>query len=284
MAQKDLHEANRTSWNAATKQHNTHKGDQAKWLREGGNTLYPEETELLGDVRGKTLVHLQCNSGQDTLSIASHLGAEVTGVDISDEAIHFAQRLAQDSGIGGTFVRSDVYDWLDANTQQYDRVFASYGAIIWLSDLKAWGAGVAQALKPGGSFVLVEFHPVYGLFEDDWALTYDYMGGAHIAFDEGIGDYVAFSETALLPEGAPKPETPTWTNANPSHEFTWGLADIVMALVNAGLRLDALHEYPYSNGFKRFDGMRLVEGKRWIMPEGMPVIPLMYGIKATKPA
>src|SRR5215471_19282234 len=106
---KDLHEENRLSWDAATVAHNSHKGDQAAFLRNGGSTLYPEEIEVLGDVRGLSVVHLQCNAGQDTLSIAQ-LGAVMTGVDISDTAIDFARQLSQDSGIPATFVRSDVYD------------------------------------------------------------------------------------------------------------------------------------------------------------------------------
>ena len=107
MLKKDLHEANRLSWNAATRAHNSHKGDQARFLREGGSTLHPEELELLGELRGRSLLHLQCNSGQDTLSLAAR-GALVTGVDISDEAISFARRLSADSGLPATFERAFV--------------------------------------------------------------------------------------------------------------------------------------------------------------------------------
>src|SRR3972149_12175089 len=97
-ARRAIHEANRLSWNEATKAHNSHKVDQAAFFHAGGNKLFPEETELLGDVSGKSVLHLQCNAGQDTLSI-KQLGAEkVTGVDISDEAIYFARRLSKDSG------------------------------------------------------------------------------------------------------------------------------------------------------------------------------------------
>src|SRR4051794_14240468 len=110
MVRKDLHEDNRRAWNVATDAHNSHKQDQAKFLREGGSTLYPEEIELLGDIAGRTLLHLQCNAGQDTLSLA-RLGAQVTGVDISDTAIAFARQLSDESGIPGTFIRSDIYDW-----------------------------------------------------------------------------------------------------------------------------------------------------------------------------
>src|SRR5207253_119295 len=95
MLRKELHEQNRLAWNLATDAHNSHKADQARFFCEGGSKLAPEEIELLGDIRGLSLVHLQCNSGQDTLSLAQ-LGAHVTGIDISDTAIDFARKLSED--------------------------------------------------------------------------------------------------------------------------------------------------------------------------------------------
>src|SRR5687768_17297343 len=145
----ELHEQNRRSWNYATRAHNAHKGDQAAFLRGGGSTLFPEELELLGDVGGKRVVHLQCNAGQDSLSIAAR-GAHVTGVDISDEAIGFARTLSAESGIAATFERADVFDWLASAAEQFDIAFASYGALCWLSDVPTWARGVARVLAPGG--------------------------------------------------------------------------------------------------------------------------------------
>lgn len=283
----DLHEQNRASWNAATKQHNTHKGDQAAFLRNGGSTLFPEEIELLGDVRGKSLVHLQCNAGQDTLSIAQQLGASVTGIDISDEAITFAEQLASDSGIPGTFVRADVYEWFNTNTQQFDVAFASYGAICWLSDLDAWGHGIAAALEPGGHFVLMDFHPVLslldGVLSGNWSKAKDYLGGKHLAYKYGVGDYVALSQGGLTLDGDPVPAGPDWINSNPAYQFGWGLADVVSALLQAGLVLKTLHEYAYSNGFMPYpDHMVEIDGRRMTFGEGMPKIPLMYGLRAEK--
>ncbi|HCJ4814104.1 TPA: methyltransferase domain-containing protein [Pseudomonas aeruginosa] len=107
----DLHEANRLSWNAATRAHNSHKADQAAFFRNGGSTLYPEELQLLGHLDGLRLLHLQCNAGQDSLSLA-RLGARVTGVDIADSAIDFARQLSRDSGIAADFQRDDILRWL----------------------------------------------------------------------------------------------------------------------------------------------------------------------------
>ncbi len=277
---KDLHEQNRTSWNLATEAHNSHKRDQAAFLRGGGSTLFPEEIELLGDLHGQTLLHLQCNAGQDTLSLV-HRGATVTGVDISDTAIEFARKLAAEAGIPATFERADVYDWLEAAQSRYDVVFSSYGALIWLSDLQAWARGVARVLKPGGRFVLMEFHPTYGMFEDGWRLAYDYMGGTHITFG-GVGDYVALSGAVSAPSGYDQGVV-AFENPHPSHEFCWGVAEIISSLLEAGLNLTQIREYPYSNGFKRFADMQELPGGRFAMPEGMPQLPMMLGLVARKP-
>jgi SAM-dependent methyltransferase len=280
---RQLHEENRRSWNEATKAHNSHKGDQAAFFRDGGSTLFPEEVGLLGDIAGKDLLHLQCNAGQDTLSLA-RLGARVTGVDISDEAIAHAQRLSAESGIPGTFVRADVYDWLDeAEPATFDRVFCSYGAVCWLSDLDAWARGIAKVLRPGGRFVVVDFHPFHGMFDEDWEIAFPYSSeGEAFTWDEGIGDYVAEAREALVPWGFEE-GVEGFANPHPVHEFMWGTGEIVNALIGAGLVLDVLNEYPYANGYIGANTYREEPGRRLYPPEGIPNMPLMYGIAAHRP-
>jgi SAM-dependent methyltransferase len=283
MLKKELHEANRLSWNAATRAHNSHKGDQARFLREGGSTLFPEELELLGELKGRSLLHLQCNSGQDTLSLVHH-GAEVTGVDISDEAIDFARRLSADSGLPATFERADVYDWLAAApARRFDRVFSSYGAIYWLSDLEPWARGIAHVLKPGGRFVLVEFHPTLWIFDEKLKHTYPYSGGHHIAEAVGVGDYVALSGKGLVPWGYEE-GVRDFKNPHPSHGFQWGLGDLINPLLRQGLVLERLEEYCYANGWNGIAGMREAPGNRYLLPEGVPELPLMLGLQVRKPA
>ena len=282
---KDLHEENRLSWNAATVAHNSHKGDQAAFFRNGGSTLRPEELGLLGDVKGLSIVHLQCNAGQDTLSIA-RLEAVVTGVDISDTAIDFARQLSQDSGIPATFERMDIYDWLKETAQseqRFDIVFCSYGAICWLSNLDTWASGIEKILKPGGRFVTVEFHPVMGMYNEKLERTFDYFAdGQPINWEEGVSDYVAMSREGLALD-EPLEGVKDFKNPHRVHEFFWGIGEIVTALINAGLQLTTFKEYPYSNGFKPFDTMQALPGRRWSVPEGQPRMPLMFAITAQKP-
>lgn len=265
----NYHEKNRQSWNEATKQHHSHKPDLIEQYKNGRNNLYPEETALLGDVRGKSLVHLQCNDGQDTLSIAKHLGADVLGVDISDEAINFAWKMSAEANIPATFVRADIFDWFDKNDTQYDVVYTGYGAINWISDIKRWAKGIAKTLKPNGRFVMIEFHPILMMLEDNWELKYDYMGGKAYSLG-GVGDYVGDDY-----EG-------NFQNPHPSYEFAWGIADVVMALLEAGLTLNHLEEYPYINGWKPFPDMRAEEGNRNYPPDNQPSLAMMFSIVATK--
>jgi SAM-dependent methyltransferase len=281
----EQHQQNRRSWNYATRAHNAHKGDQAAFLRGGGSTLFAEELELLGDVRGMRLVHLQCNSGQDSLSLAAR-GADVLGVDISDEAIEFARTLSASSGIAARFCRADIYDWLAAATEQLDIAFASYGALCWLSDLTVWARGVARVLAPRGRLVVVEFHPLLSLFDDDGrfgAGPSQGGGGARIEWPQGIGDYVAASEGAL-PAGEHIPASERFENPEACHEWEWSVADVVDAVARAGLRIERVREWPYSNGCKFFPSMVAGEGRRWFLAHGAPKVPLMYGFVASRDA
>lgn len=284
MDHRRLREQNRRSWEAAVGAHESHRGDLAGFLREGGTTLFPEETRLLGNLEGTSLAHLQCNSGGDTLSLA-RLGATVTGVDISEEAVRSARSLSERSGIPARFERADVYDWLGETSRvgrRFDVVFASYGVVCWLPDLKAWAGGVAAILKPGGRLVLVDFHPVADVFDERFRLVRDYpSGGAPLPLKEGVGDYVAESGGGLTPAGF-REGVRGFENPEPAHLFRWGLGEVVTALAGAGLRILALEEYPYSNGERHFAGMRELPGRRMVPPEGVPSVPLMYGVVAAK--
>ena len=281
---RELHTQNRASWNAATAAHNSHKGDQARFFREGGSTLHPEELELLGEVRGLALVHLLCNSGQDTLSIAAQLGAVVTGVDISDEAIGFAEQLSLDSGIPATFERADVFDWLEQardHHRQFDIVFSSYGVVHWLSDLILWAQGIAAVLKPGGRFVLVDFHPLERIFDRNLRFVDDYFPTERInTLAEGVIDYITRSPGKVTPF-AYETGVENFRNPHQGHTFLWTLGEVLTAIGQAGLCLKRLHEYPHSIAM-RFSPMREIPGYRTMPLEGMPLAPLLFGLQAEK--
>lgn len=267
--QPDYHAANRNSWNAATTQHHSHKQDLIARYQNGFDDLHEDEIALLGDVRGKSVVHLQCNDGQQTISIGRKLGAIVSGVDISDTAIDFAQQLAEATSVSANFHRADIFEWFETNTQRFDVVYTGYGALNWLSDITRWGAGVAKTLTPGGRLVVIEFHPLIGIFENDWSLAYDYMGGSVVPSD-GVGDYVGNDW-----EGE-------FQNPHRAYEFAWGIGDILTSVLAAGLRVDTFVEYNYLNVWQRFPNMRS-EGIRQYAPDDKPNLAMMFGLVATKP-
>lgn len=280
MIDREAHARNRAAWNEATRRHNAHKADQAGFLRGGGSTLFPEELALLGDVAGQRVVHLCCNAGQDTLSLAAQ-GADVTGVDIADEAIAFARRLSADSGVPGTFVRADVYDWLDAAPPaSFDAVFASYGALDWLSDLPLLLRGVARILKPGGRLVIVEFHSLAFCVDETGRMTDAYF--CTPTTDEGgVNDYVAAAGGGLSPMGELPVDT-AWAGTGPVTWQGYTPFHVIDAIARAGLVLREAREWPYTNGWRPFEAARALPGRRWTWPEGNPVLPMMYGLRATR--
>ncbi len=282
MDRRDLREQNRASWNAVVGAHDSHRGDLSRFFREGGSTLFQEERDLLGELEGRSLVHLQCNSGGDSVSLA-RLGATVTGVDVSDEAVSSARDLAERTGTRATFERADVYDWLEETSREgrrFDVAFASYGVICWLPDLGRWAEGITDILNPGGRFVLVDFHPAADIFDREWNHVNDYpSGGEPLLIDEGVGDYVAASGGGLTPAGFVD-GVRDFENPEGCHLFRWGLGEVVTALARAGLRITALEEYPYTNGERKFARMRELQDNRMLPPENVPKVPLMYGIRA----
>ena len=281
VAQVAIREQNRASWNAVVSAHESHRPSLAAFLRRGGLTLFPEERELLGELVDQPLLHLLCNSGADTLSMAA-LGARAVGVDISDAAIEAAQRLSVASGLQAEFVRADVYTYLaEVEAARFSRIYCGYGAICWLHDLTTFATGVAAALDRGGRFVLMEFHPSSNMFDTEWRLIHAYpTGGEHLTLD-GVGDYVGAAGGGLSP-GGHDPGMVNFSNPEPCHLFRWGIGEVISALAGAGLFLRTLHEYAYVNGERPFARMRPAPGRRWLPPADLPAIPLMYGLMVEK--
>jgi len=256
------------SWNFATRAHNAHKRDQASFFRDGGSTLFSEELELLGPLPGRRLLHTLCNSGQDTLSLARQ-GAETVGVDLSDEAIGFAQDLAKSSGISATFLQSEALAFLHGPLEPtpFDLVFGSYGCLAWLDDLEAYFQGIAKRLKLGGRVVIVEFHPMAWSFDAGFGLCDSYFAPDHL-YSQPVGDYVGAASGALSPSGHVASEAP-YVNPHLAHAFQHTVSDVVCAVLAAGLELETLREWPYANGCRLCPGLvpRPEDPRRFTTPE-----------------
>ena len=262
--------ANKEMWDKLAKIHHKSEFYDVEGFLKGKQTLDPIELEELPDLSGKTLLHLMCHFGMDTLSLA-RLGAEVTGVDFSLEAIELARDLSKTTKIDAKFVCSNVYDVHGNLNGKFDVVFTSAGVIMWLPDLKEWAKIIAHYLKPGGFFYIREFHPFGYVFDDEEDVTelrvrYSYFQGKEPMKFEAEGTYA---------------DKDAKTGEIPSFEWNHPISRIINVLIEAGLTIDFFHEFPVTT-YKALPFMTEREPSRWVLPDNEDKIPLMFSIKATK--
>ena len=160
-------EINKQSWNKKTDFHIASEFYDNESFIKGKSSLNEIELNLLGDIKGKSILHLQCHFGQDTISL-NRLGAKITGVDLSDRAIEKANELAKETNAEANFICCDIYDLPNFLDEKFDIVYTSYGTIGWLPDMDKWASIISHFLKPKGKFIFVEFHPVVWMFDDDF--------------------------------------------------------------------------------------------------------------------
>ena len=228
---------NRALWDALTSIHVESKFYGLEEFKKGRCSLDPLEVEEVGDVKSRSLLHLQCHFGMDTLSWARR-GAKATGMDFSAPAIEKARALAQELGLDARFLCCDVYDLPEHLGEQFDVVFTSAGVLCWLPDLPEWGRLVARFVKPGGLFYLREFHPFVCCLDDRKGVEkpivhYPYFRtSAPLRFPGGEdGDY-ADPDTVVTEDAV---------------EWPYALSSVIGALLDAGLRLESFREFPWSS-------------------------------------
>lgn len=262
---EDWLEINRKSWNNRVESHKNSIFYDLATFKRTRDSLMPIEKNELGDVANKSLLHLQCHFGMDTLSWAERKAC-VTGVDFSENAIHLAKELAAELNYpDARFIHSAIYDLPNQLNEQFDIVFTSYGTIGWLPDIDKWAAIVGHFLKPNGTFYIADFHPFVWTLSDDFSeIQYNYFGGEPIIETE-TGTYADRNAPIV----------------NTSVSWNHSLSGIINALINNGLRIEFLNEMPYSpyNCFQKTvlgdDGFYRIKGLE-------NKIPMMYSIKAIK--
>lgn len=262
-AEKEYLDINKKSWNAKTEIHlNSDFYDVAGFLA-GKSSLNDIELNLLGDVSGKKILHLQCHFGQDSLSLA-RLGAHVTGVDLSDKAIESARQLSEKMATPATFICCDVFDLPNHLDEKFDIVFTSYGTIGWLPDLGKWANIVQRFLKPEGKFVFVEFHPVLWMFDDDFkSVAYNYCNSGPIV--ETLSGTYAEKEAPISQQYV------MWNH---------GISEVVNSLIKNNLRINSLTEFDYSP-YNCFRHTIEFEPKKFRIEHFGNKIPMVYAIVAT---
>ncbi|MBL0183767.1 MAG: class I SAM-dependent methyltransferase [Chitinophagaceae bacterium] len=266
-------EENKQSWNKRTAVHKDSAFYDLAGFKKGLSSLKKIELSELGDVKGKTLLHLQCHFGMDTMSWERE-GAVVTGVDLSDEAIKLANEIKDELKLNADFICANIYDLADGSKVPplggfreagFDIVFTSYGTIGWLPDLDKWAAIVSHFLKPGGTFYIADFHPTLWMMDNDFEhIKYNYFN-TEVITEEISGSY--------SDRNAPIRST--------EHGWNHPFSEILNSLIKHGLQIQQFNEFPYSP-YNCFNKMEQGEDGMWRIKGMDEKMPMMYSIKAIK--
>jgi SAM-dependent methyltransferase len=273
---REFIEDNRKHWEELAELHPETDYYDVEGFLDGESTLDSIEPEELGDVQGKSLLHLQCHFGLDTLSWARR-EADVTGVDISTEAVEVARELATEAGLEdrARFVQSDVYELADGSPiadEVFDIVYTSFGVLFWLPSLEEWATVVSQFVREGGTFYLVDHHPFTNTLSED--STAENLKVRYPYFRERI----SYDATETGSYAGVEPEE---LEHGPTHGWSHSLGEIVSALCESGLRLEFLREYPWST-FEAVDAMEERADGRYVLPELDHDLPFVFSLRASR--
>ena len=256
-------------WNELVNINAQSKSYDLEGFKSGKSSLFPIERKEIGDVKGKTLLHLQCHFGMDTLSFA-RMGAKVTGIDFSENAIALARQLSGELNIPANFIQTNIYDIPNILEDKFDIVFTSNGVICWLPDLYKWAEIIDYCLKPGGTFYIVENHPFGNLidekYEKAFQVGYDYFNEGNPYFFDEDGAYA-------------DPDAQLQNNA--SYDWFHPMGHVINSLLKVGLELEFLHEFPFSF-FQIHPDMKEREDKYWEFQTFKHSVPMIFSIKAHK--
>jgi len=257
-------EKNKKAWNQRVNIHYHSEFYDVPGFLKGKEVLKPIELALLGDLGGKSLLHLQCHFGQDTLSLA-RLGAKVTGIDFSQASIEKAKILADELNIKAQFVCGNVLETPQMINDKFDIVFTTYGVLGWLPDMNDWAKVVKKMLKTEGKLILVEFHPVIWMLDDEFKnIEYSYFNGDPI---------IETKNNTYTDQRAVEMDT--------FEEITWNhsLHEVLGALLKVGLRITHFEEYPYSP-YPCFSNIKETSSGQYQIIGLEDKIPMVYSLTA----
>ncbi|HSB91067.1 MAG TPA: class I SAM-dependent methyltransferase [Anaerolineales bacterium] len=265
----DFLEANRELWDHWTGEHEASPFYDLAGFKKGKDRLRSIELSELGDVAGKSLLHLQCHFGMDTLAW-SRRGAIVTGADLSPRSIALARSLNEELRLPATFICADVYDLPDRLTAEFDFVFTSYGVLHWLSDLPKWAGIVARFLKPGGVFYIVDDHPFFRALSTNESRE---LLVRNPYFYSKTPDRVEMSGSYATEAAGEKRTFFIWNHP---------LGEVIGSILEAGLTIEHLHEFPFAARAK-YPFMEQGDDGWWRLPESYLPIPFLFSLRAHKP-
>lgn len=260
----DYTKVNKKWWDNITSVHAKSSLYNLKKFGKSATSLQTVELQELGTIKGKTILHLLCHFGMDSLSLARK-GARVTGVDLSSQSILLAKSLSQELKIPADFICSDVYTLDKKLDKKFDIIFMSYGVLLWLSDLKKFGKILNRFLKKGGIFYIVELHPFTNILSYDFKLQYDYFDKGPF-LDDADGSYTNWNEKT---KGI-------------TYEWSYTISDIFEMLKDNGFELEFFHEFPFTM-YNQFPGfMKKNKKGQYVLKNKKIQMPLLFSLKARK--
>ena len=258
----DYKEVNRQLWDARTPVHAASRFYDVDGFLAGKSSLTKIDLESIGDVADKRLLHLQCHFGLDSLSLA-RLGANVTAVDFSGAAIAKARELNQAAGLSAEFVECNVCETQNHIDGTFDTVFTSWGALVWLPDLREWANMVKNVTHDGSTVIINEFHPVVYMLGDDGELKYEYFG---------------------QPDGYDEVSSGTYTDGGDhlesQREITWNhsLSNVIQCAIDAGFRVEQFAEYDFSP-YPCFANVQEEAPGEWVIEKYGRSLPYAYSLR-----
>jgi SAM-dependent methyltransferase len=255
-------EVNKEAWGLISKDHYEH---YKRELLDNKHFLSSIIENELGDISGKSIIHLQCNVGADTILLAKK-GATVTGVDLVPDNIFYAKKLSQELDIKNIdFFESDIMDLKEKHNKKYDVVFTSEGVLCWLPDFNKWAETIRLLLKDNGIFYILDSHPFFMVFneeklrENKLEVKYPYFL-RNTEYGETIGGYASDGKKAK------------------TCEWMYKVSDIINSLAKAGLTIEFINEY--DTLFFNTGGMENSSNGQYHFPHFDKKLPFTFSLKA----
>ncbi|NHB89169.1 class I SAM-dependent methyltransferase [Photorhabdus tasmaniensis] len=223
-------EMNALAWDMRTAVHINSEFYGLNRFMKGHCTLPKIDKQLLGEIRGKRVLHLQCHFGLDTLSIARY-GGICTGLDISAVAINKARELAEKMGIKADFLVRDIHELSKFDHGTFDMIYTSYGVLYWVSDLFRWATDIKKLLSPQGRLIVIEYHPCLNI------LFPGSLAGEGGYFDRNVGITKVTSGTYADRKSDISYVETRWLHS---------LGSILQSVISGGLILKHFDEHRFS--------------------------------------
>jgi SAM-dependent methyltransferase len=221
-------DSNSMSWNMIAE---NQYGRFKEQLIKGKHSLNAHVANEIGDITGKKVIHLQCNTGADSI-LLSRMGADVTGVDISRDNVFYAGKLAKELEMKNVrFIESDIMTLSKAHKNKYDIVFTTEGVLTWLPDLNIWGKTIRELLSDGGFLYVFDSHPFFFCFDEQ-------------KLDDGIYD-IKYPYFEKSPDVSDSLGGYSSEQGKSIKAYCWmhTVSDIINSLASNGMHIEYFHEF-----------------------------------------